>query len=148
MDHSTSVASPTNTVGQHVCSLSLVLCSLPPNATTYQYTLIASGFIALFVLQSAGWMTLSRQFGRKSRITHCPARLEASGVHVGQHGTIQIENAARQKAYDEMHESLHKKGLQLGNTITQGLSMDDLFQVRCCSLFLLGGTPRDHTSAL
>ena len=79
---------------------------------------------------------LSRQFGRRSRITHCPAKLEASGVHVVTHGTLELENAERQHAYDEMHASLHDKGLQLGSTITQGLSMSDLFQVGCFHVLL------------
>jgi hypothetical protein len=82
-----------------------------------------------FFREFAGWLTLSRQIGRKARITHCAAKLEASGVHVGTHGPIQLENAERQKSYDAMHATLHEKGLQLGNTITQGLKMDDLFQV-------------------
>lgn len=77
---------------------------------------------------------LSRQFGRRSRITHCPAKLEASGVHVGKHGTLELENAERQHAYDEIHASLHDKGLQLDSTVTQGLSMSDLFQVFCFHL--------------
>lgn len=85
----------------------------------------------------AGWLTLSRQYGRRARITHCPAKLESAGVQVGTNDAIHVENAARQRAYDLMHASLHEKGLQLGNTITQGLSMDDLFQVRPVSVLTL-----------
>jgi hypothetical protein len=77
-----------------------------------------------------GCLTLSKQFGRRARITHCPARLEAAGVHSVPGGTeLQQENSKRQKAYDELHESLHANGLELSQTVTQGLSMSDLFKV-------------------
>lgn len=103
-----------------------------------------------FAFNCVGWFMLSRQFGRRSRITHCPARLEAAGVHVGKHGTLELENAERQHVYDEIHASLHDNGLELGNTITQGLSMNDLFQVCGYALFvcLLAAQPAWQTMKL
>lgn len=86
----------------------------------------------------AGVYALGRSFTHRSHFSHCPARLEAAGVHFTdqQSSAVPLENHERQRVYDSIQQDFRASGLSLDGTITQGLTMSDLFQVYSAALYL------------
>eukprot|EP00892_Ulva_mutabilis_P010295 jgi/Ulvmu1/7638/UM038_0065.1 len=79
-----------------------------------------------------GLCAAGRSFTRISHVSHCPAKLEASGVHFDERSSrgLPQENSERQRVYHSIEQNFRTNGLSLGAPITQGLSMSDIFQVK------------------